>query len=183
MVIFFDVGGKKSADPAVLQGVLDVGKVIVQVLSEEARATAWSADAMRAACDRLLEGVSRHLYSRHHSRAPGYQAFQAEWHDELKTRSWWLTFLRALLRRTRPQRAISIGHQLQQLRREAGWSIDELVNQVGLVRSSVYDHLRDTKTPHEDNLKQYEKQFSARLGRPIVIERPRRRREKRTKTD
>lgn len=64
----------------------------------------------------------------------------------------------------------TLGEQLDRLRKECRFTVEELAEKVGLDPTSVHRHLADKSVPHLSNLGAYERVFSKKLGRKIVIE-------------
>jgi hypothetical protein len=61
----------------------------------------------------------------------------------------------------------SVRENLQKLRRECGWSYEELAKQVDLDKKLVIGHLKHGKGLHPETLKKYARAFSDWLERPI----------------
>jgi ribosome-binding protein aMBF1 (putative translation factor) len=70
-----------------------------------------------------------------------------------------------------PSRAISIGDQLEQLRQDCNWSIEELAEAVKLDPTNVSRHLSGTSIPRPKNLRRYNSVFSKQLKKQVHIRR------------
>jgi hypothetical protein len=70
-----------------------------------------------------------------------------------------------------PSVAISIGDQLEELRQDCNWSIEELAEAVKLDPTNVSRHLSGTSIPRPKNLRKYNSVFSKHLKRKVDIRR------------
>ena len=67
--------------------------------------------------------------------------------------------------------SISIGKQIEQLRLECEWTVEELAERIGVQPRSVYRHEADDSRPTKLNLRVYSRVFSQVLERTVVIRR------------
>lgn len=70
----------------------------------------------------------------------------------------------------KPQKKESVAAQLDRLRDECRWTVEELAEQIQIDPTTVSRHLSDRAIPHLRNLGAYERVFSKRLERKVVIE-------------
>ena len=63
----------------------------------------------------------------------------------------------------------SIGAQINRLREECRFSVEELAEEVELETRSVQRHIADVHIPHNRHLRAYERTFSKLLNRQVVI--------------
>ncbi|HXS99014.1 MAG TPA: hypothetical protein VN736_30675 [Candidatus Limnocylindrales bacterium] len=61
------------------------------------------------------------------------------------------------------------GNKICELRDECGWSVDELVQNSGIDKKSILDHLSNRSGMNPSTAKKYADAFSAKLGRRITV--------------
>jgi hypothetical protein len=62
-----------------------------------------------------------------------------------------------------------LGRNIDRLRKECGWSFDELANQTKIEKKLTLGHVNDGKGAHPRTLKIYADAFAQELGRPVSI--------------
>jgi hypothetical protein len=63
----------------------------------------------------------------------------------------------------------TIAQQIQRLREECRWSVEQLAESSGLSPRQVARHISGESTPHPRNIHAYERAFSKRLKREVVL--------------
>ena len=145
-----------------LPKALDVVKVIVDTLSEHARAHYWSASRLRSEVERVIPAALRYLFEQFWHRGwATFDAFRNEVTYATRRRPWWRTYQDTLAELSAPP---PFHVQLQALRKEAGWTVEKLAEEAGLSPRAVATHLNGTVPPGADSLERYNAAFSRRLG-------------------
>ena len=166
-----------SAD-AVWTALVETCEAAIQAVGDTARdKPAWPVERLRAAADDLIEQIVAWMYHRQDSGSTTLADLTRRAHRALSSRAPWQQLQEMIRARTQPEALPRIGAQIAALRREAGWTIDELVEAMNaeamhLDRRTVVRHLSGDTIPHPSNLRQYEKVFSKRLNRDISVEAP-----------
>jgi hypothetical protein len=63
----------------------------------------------------------------------------------------------------------ALGRNIDRLRREIGWSFDDLANGTGLDKKLILGHVNKGKRPHPSTLANYAATFAEKLGRPVTV--------------
>jgi DNA-binding XRE family transcriptional regulator len=71
-----------------------------------------------------------------------------------------------LIAAARPQ---TVGQRIDALRRECGWTLEELAEQADVQKSTVYRNIHGKRAPRPSVLRGYAGAFTRRLGRPITV--------------
>ena len=71
--------------------------------------------------------------------------------------------------RPESQKAETVGEQIDSLRAECRYTVEELAEKLGIQPRSVYRHLSGEAIPRKPHLGAYERVFSERLGRKVFI--------------
>ncbi len=155
-------------EAAKVDAVLADARVLATIL-ERHQADQSAEERARAATD-LLEQilVARAPYL----PAMTWEALEQPVRTILATCSWWTAAITTRPRTAAMSRAAeirSIAQQLQQCRKEAHWTYDELAEALGKDRKTVIRHLQGQQGLHPRTIPQYEKVFSDRLSRPVKI--------------
>jgi DNA-binding XRE family transcriptional regulator len=61
------------------------------------------------------------------------------------------------------------GQNINRMRKECGWSFDELARQTGIDKKSILSHVHKKSKPHPRIMKEYAQAFSKALDRPISV--------------
>ena len=62
-----------------------------------------------------------------------------------------------------------LGRNLDRLRRECGWSFDEMAIATGLDKKLILGHVNKGKNAHPSTLATYARTFTEKLGRPVTV--------------
>ena len=71
---------------------------------------------------------------------------------------------------TTAQRRSALGRNIEKLRKECGWTFEEMAVKVGISKDAANDHINHGTQPHAKTLKAYADAFSAALERAITVE-------------
>jgi transcriptional regulator with XRE-family HTH domain len=63
---------------------------------------------------------------------------------------------------------VRIAANIQRLRKDCGWSLDQLADKTGIDKKLVLAHVHGKRKPYPHNAKLYADTFSKALGRPIA---------------
>lgn len=61
----------------------------------------------------------------------------------------------------------SFAENVDRLRKECGWTNEDLAEAVGVDVTTIYSHMKGTSKPRPQNIAEYAKAFSEKLGREI----------------
>jgi len=67
------------------------------------------------------------------------------------------------------QKKTALGRNIDRLRRECGWSLDELATATELDKKAVLAHVNKGAKPRPSTLKAYAETFSEKLGRAVSV--------------
>ena len=63
----------------------------------------------------------------------------------------------------------ALGRSINRLRKECGWTFDELANQTKMEKKLILGHVNNGKGAHPRNLRNYADAFARRLNRPVTV--------------
>jgi hypothetical protein len=163
-------------DQAAVQLVLAELGASLPIYCDVASTCDWPVDQFRSWVERLRDQLIERGYQLHRVQSGTPQrlmpdTFKVMVQSAVQASSCWSQYRDALHAHSTAQtEAVPLGKQLEALRKEARWTVEQLAENVQLDRSSVQDHLSGKTTPRRTNLLQYEAKFSARLNRPVRLD-------------